>query len=86
MRNGSAVFGPSFGTITSIQALRGESHVHENGNAAETSQPSGNHVTRQVWQAISFAHQDKKTRLTGVDAIKSHIFIAKNVGDVIKSS
>lgn len=35
---------------------------------------------------LVIADQDKKTRLTGVDAIKSHILAAKNVGDVIKSS
>merc|ERR1712110_174191 len=35
---------------------------------------------------LVIADQDRKTRLTGVEAIKSHILAAKNVGDVIKSS
>jgi len=35
---------------------------------------------------LVIADQDRKTRLTGVDAIKSHILAAKNVGDIIKSS
>ena len=84
-RNGSAVFGSSFGTVASSQALRGGRAIHENGNAAETRQSSGD-LDKYGRLFLFIADQDRKTRLTGVDAMKSHIFAAKNAGDVIKSS
>lgn len=35
---------------------------------------------------LVIADQDRKSRLTGLDAIKSHILAAKNVGQVVRSS
>lgn len=35
---------------------------------------------------LVIADQDSKSRLTGIDAIKSHILAAKNIGNIVRSS